>query len=322
MAAPTFSSVTIISSPYHVGQRDVGPGQGPTFLLAHGLASALSDLNVTVHELELPSISSPSEYQGEIGASFEILRRTSEAVKRARSTGSFPIVLAGNCTAAVGVAAGLHAASAAKSESGQVLFNGELGCVWFDAHDDFNTPDSVVSGYFDSMAIAMLAGLCWKALLATVEGFRPMDLRKKLVHVGMRDVTEMERARVVDAGFDVVWGGQGQEGKGVDFAGQLGQVLESKRLGPTMVHLDVDCLDVSLGKPNQFACPGGLLDHDLYACLEGTVSLSEPQSLTVASFDPSVSSDEEAAKPIAKIGIKGVKTFVAALVSKGMLSRP
>ncbi len=26
--------------------------------------------------------------------------------------------------------------------------------MWFDAHDDFNTPDTVMSGYFDSQPIA------------------------------------------------------------------------------------------------------------------------------------------------------------------------
>ena len=33
------------------------------------------------------------------------------------------------------------------------------------AHDDFNIPDTVLSGYFDGMPIAIMAGQCWKALI-------------------------------------------------------------------------------------------------------------------------------------------------------------
>jgi hypothetical protein len=30
----------------------------------------------------------------------------------------------------------------------------DVGAVWFDAHGDFNTPDTSPSGYFDGMALA------------------------------------------------------------------------------------------------------------------------------------------------------------------------
>ena len=94
---------------------------------------------------------------------------------------SFPVVLAGNCCASVGVAAGLCAAA---EEAGQADKN-SLRCVWFDAHDDYNISDTVVSGYFDSQGIAMMARECWKALMETVPGFRPVDTaRNPLWNVG------------------------------------------------------------------------------------------------------------------------------------------
>lgn len=307
-----FHSITLISSPYHVGLRNVGPGAGPTYLLSRGLAVSLKTLGIPLHELEIEA-PNPDQFEGEIGRSFEVLRRTAELVVQARRDASFPIILAGNCTSAVGVAAGLRAGSS-ETEG--------ISCVWFDAHDDFNTPDTVMSGYFDSMAIAMLAGQCWRGLLATVAGHQPMDLAR-LVHVGMRDVTEVERTRVLEAGFDVVWGNQAVAGLAaeakVDFVGGLGRTLERKKLGPTMVHLDLDCLDGSLGKVNKFASPGGLFEEDLYGCLEKTVTLAEPLALTVASFDPSC--DEEGAETIAKVAIGAVSNFVASLVSAGMLSQ-
>lgn len=74
----------------------------------------------------------------------------------------------------------------------------------FDAHDDYNTPDTVMSGFFDSQPIAMLAGECWKSLPGTIPGHTPMNLRQKLVHVGMQDFNERKRRRVLFSGFDVV----------------------------------------------------------------------------------------------------------------------
>ncbi|KXX79656.1 Arginase [Madurella mycetomatis] len=292
-----FRSITLISSPYHLGLPNVGPGAGPTYLLSRGLAASLKALGIPLHEVEIEA-PNPGQFEGEIGRSFEVLRRTAKLVAQARRGASFPIILA------------------ASSEPE------EIGCVWFDAHDDFNTPDTVISGYFDSMAIAMLAGQCWRGLLATVAGHQPMDLAR-LVHVGMRDVTEVERTRVLEAGFDVVWGNQAAAGLAaeakVDFVGGLGRALERKKLGPTMVHLDLDCLDSSLGKVNKFASPRGLFEEDLYGCLEKTVTLAEPLTLTVASFDPSC--DEQGAETIAKIAIGAVSKFVASLVSAGMISQ-
>ena len=56
-----------------------------------------------------------------------------------------------------------------------------------------------------------------------------MNLPEKLVHVGMRDVNELERQRVLKAGFDVVWG---DEHRRTEFAGRLLGFLDKKDLGP------------------------------------------------------------------------------------------
>lgn len=249
---------------------------------------------MTVRELEIDPV---DDFEGEIGRSFEIIRRTSILVTQERNAGSFPIILSGNCSASVGVAAGLNASAK--------LQGSELGCVWFDAHDDFNTPDTLASGYFDSMPIAMLADRCWKGLLQSVPGHQALDL-ERLVHVGMRDVTDAEKARVVDAGFDVVWG---SEERKVDFEGQLGTVLKNKSMGPTLVHLDLDCLDVSLGKVNKFSAAGGLFEAELLGCLKLISTSTQPVALTVASFDPNLGDGDA----IADIAVRAIQVFVETL---------
>lgn len=292
------NSITIVSSPYHLGVRDAAVGAGPTALLAAGFADALQKQGVAVHMVELEPV---DKYDGEISRLFALLRQTSKTITQVVQQNSFPIILAGNCSTTVGVQAGLAAAK-----------NTVPSCIWFDAHDDFNTPDVLASGYLDSMPVAMLAGLCWKTLLASIPGFQPLNLQRQLVHCGMRDVTELERSRVMEAGFPVVWG---DAKKKVDFEAELRKILSEKELGDTMVHLDLDALDVSVGNVNKLSAPGGLLESDLEICLGMIPNETKPVSLTIASFDPSFDKDGR----IPPVAIKGVVAFVKSLIAQGYL---
>ncbi|KAF9765906.1 hypothetical protein IL306_001737 [Fusarium sp. DS 682] len=305
MSSPSFRSITLILSPYHVGIANMAVGRGPTYLQNRGIIDVIRKKGFPVHEVIVPSVE--DDLDDEITRSFELIRRTSKLVRSAQETCSFPIILAGNCSASVGVAAGL---SHAVSQLGK-----ELGCVWFDAHDDFNTPDTMASGYFDSMPIAMMSGLGFKTLLSSVPGFKMMNL-EKLVHVGMRDVSDIERHHVEEAGLSVVWG---DESTKVHFEAELSKFLDEKgtELQPTLVHLDADCLDTSIGWANRFAAPGGLLKEDMLGCLQTTVAKSIPLALTVASFDPGF----EGADNIADAVIVSVSAFVDSLKSKGILDR-
>lgn len=297
MSRQAFKSISLILSPFHCGVRAKGPGAGPLYLQSRGLISTLKEFGLPVREIEIEAV---DELDGELAKGFEILRQTSKLVAQARQNESFPIILSGNCTGAVGVAAGLTSNDNSAKD---------LGCVWLDAHDDFHTPDTIASGYGDSMAIAIMAGLCYKKLLQSVPGHQPLDL-KNLVHVGMRDVTDEERQMVTDAGFDIVWGSTEQK---VDFSNGLEKVLERKGLKDTMVHVDLDSLDASIGMASKLASYGGLLEGDLNNCLERVVKYTNPVSLTLASFDPGYGGADR----IADVGVGGVKVFLKALLGSG-----
>ncbi|KAK4237538.1 hypothetical protein C8A03DRAFT_44624 [Achaetomium macrosporum] len=311
------SSITLISSPYHVGLR-ASPihrsrvSEGPDYIKSEGLVSLLQSYDVPLHQVEIPPVA--DHFEGEIGRTFELLRRISRAVTDARNQSSFPIVLAGNCCTSVGVAAGLWASNDLKGARDDAL-----GCVWFDAHDDYNVPDTVVSGYFDSQGIAMMAGECWKALLDTVPGFRPTLLRR-VIHCGMRDVNDLERSRVEASDMAVVWGDPTRK---VDFeAGlrnELHRVFGNEPPAATLIHLDVDSLDSSLGKANQFACSGGLLKEDLLGCMVAITERRRPLAFTIASFDPLCDTDDSARRLAAAV-IQAVGKVLTGLQGAGLLA--
>ncbi|THW44887.1 putative arginase, partial [Aureobasidium pullulans] len=172
----------------------------------------------------------------------ELLRRTSTAVSKACAHNSFPLILSGICMATVGVAAGLGLE--------------DLSFVYFDAHDDLETPSTNTNGYFDAMGMSMLKGESWHNLIATVPGFKPLSL-DRLVYCGLRDIPDESRQKVKDMNLDVVWG---DSTKKVEFSTELGNVLDARALGRTHVHLDLDVLDDTLGKVNDYPSPGGLLE--------------------------------------------------------------
>lgn len=290
------NAITLIFSPYHVGLRDHRVGNGPHRILSHGLVRDLERLGVKVHIHEIDPV---DDFEGEIGRSFEVIRRTASAVSKAVSNNTFPLVLSGNCMGTVGAACGLQIQDA--------------GFIYFDAHDDLDSPDVQENGYFDAMGLSMLRGESWKTLMSTVPGYKkPFDY-SRFLYVGLRDQSEIQRQRVIDAGMTSIWGNPSQK---VDFATELGKHLNQRDYSSAVVHLDLDCLDESYGSVNSYPSPGGLLEPDLISCME-LVSKASPASLTVCSFDPHTGDGDK----IAQIAIRAITTFATSLVKTGALEK-
>ena len=81
--------------------------------------------------------------------------------------------------------------------------NARGGIIWFDAHGDFNTPETTTGGFLDGMGLAVATGLCWKNLASTIPNFSPVA-GKSILHVGGRDFDPEERMLFEQAGATVV----------------------------------------------------------------------------------------------------------------------
>jgi arginase len=88
-------------------------------------------------------------------------------------------VLAGNCISCIGTLAGLGDPPPA--------------IIRLDAHGDFNTPESTLSGFLDGMVLATAVGRCWGKLAATIPGFHPTP-EAQVVLLSARDFDVDERA--------------------------------------------------------------------------------------------------------------------------------
>ncbi|KAF5862124.1 hypothetical protein ETB97_012109 [Aspergillus alliaceus] len=187
----------------------------------------------------------------------------------------------------------------------------DLAFIYFDAYDDLDSPDVNENGYLDAMGLSMLRGESWKTLMRPVPGFEPFDL-SRFLYCGLQDQSSIQRQRVIDAGMHSIWGGTERK---VYFATELKTQLEQRSYSPALVHLDLDVLDDSYGKVNDFPSPGGLLEADLVSCMELVPKMTTPKSLTVCSFDL----DSGDGDKIARIAIRAITSFVKSLLSEGAL---
>jgi arginase len=216
------SKVTIIAVPYDSGQRAVRMGRGPLALLEHGLERVLQEQGYSV---EVRMIEADEGFPTEVGTSFALYRKVSVEVEQARNRDSFPIVLSGNCGASIGTVAGCG------------IFG--LGVVWFDAHGDFNTPETSPSGFLDGMSLAALTGRCWQAVAATVPNFAPMP-EYRVLHIGARDLDRPEQEAFSSSDVTLL-DAAALNGGGLASTLQPALAALGEQVGDVYLHLDLEC---------------------------------------------------------------------------------
>jgi arginase len=185
------------------------------------------------------------------------------------------------------------------------LKEGRHGILWLDAHGDFNTPESTITGFLDGMGLAMAAGRCWKALLSTVPGFKPVA-EDCIIHVGSRDLDPEERRSLSEARIPLV------AGDPKDKAGLLAALHHAlmplkQRVDGIYLHVDLDVLETEQGKPNHLAVAGGLPLPLVLDAIEMIVQHFKIEACALASFDPDC--DENHA--VLKAGFRIIQAMVS-----------
>ena len=260
--------VQVILIPYDSGNRNVRMGSGPEHFVGKGLAEVLQ---AEGHEVWVETIESNAEFQSEVKTQFELYRLLAESVAEARRNSKFPLILSGNCSATLGAIGGAETK--------------RLGVIWFDAHGDFNTPETTSSGFLDGMGLAVAAGLCWKRLALSIPNFSPIA-GTNILHVGGRDFDSEERALFERAGATVIDAAAIEQ---MSVRDVLTPVMSKFRFNveEAHLHIDLDVLNPKEAPANEYVTEeGGLSVKQIFEAVGLIKENLKITSATIAAFDP------------------------------------
>ncbi|MDR1929689.1 MAG: arginase [Treponema sp.] len=193
--------IRIIELPLDFGASRRGSDMGPSAMRLAGLKEILSALGHRCSE-HFPGIPAPvMEFteEGDPGAKFlvpitEACAKLASETERALEEGYFPLILGGDHSIAIGSLSGLGAFYRKRKIS--------WGCLWIDAHGDFNTQETSPSGNIHGMILAAACGFGRPELTRLYGDFVKLDPAKTVL-AGVRDLDAGEKELMRKAGVTV-----------------------------------------------------------------------------------------------------------------------
>ncbi len=270
-------SIAVIGVPMDLGGRRRGTDMGPSAIRYAGLDDALRSLgydlrdfgNLEVAVRDTQEVDDPRvRYLPEVSRVCELLAGRVEAMVR---EGRMPLVLGGDHSVAVGTVGGLIRAGR------------EPAVIWFDAHGDFNTPETTPSGSIHGMPLAVITGKGHPALVGCCRGGVPEE---RCALIGVRNLDPPERDRLKNSRVAVY------TMKEVDERGIAAVVREAvERItggGRFLLHLtvDMDVVDPSFAPGVGSPEPGGLTYRDAHLAMEILAETGQVGSVEVTEVNP------------------------------------
>ena len=268
-------NIRIIGVPIDLGQSKRGVDMGPAALRYAGLAAKLAALghrvmdsgNLEVAMRETVAEQAAVHYLPAIATACETAY---QAAREAIAAGETPIFLGGDHSLAIG-------------SIGGVTHDRPCGLLWIDAHADFNTPATTISGNVHGMTLAVLLGDGYPELTAIGRPDPKMSARD-VVMIATRELDPGERVRLQQSGVTVY------TMRDIDERG-IGPVMREalERLehhGQVHVSLDMDCLDPSDGPGVGTPSPAGLTCREAQLAMEIIADCGCCRSMDIVEVNP------------------------------------
>lgn len=190
--------VDIIGVPIDLGANRRGVDMGPSAIRYAGLEKAirklkinctdLGNIDVKVRENIQYDQDSKIQYIDEITRVNGIL---ADMVKKTITNGHLPLVLGGDHSIAIG------------SIIGAQNVKKNIGVLWIDAHGDYNTHQTTLSGNLHGMSLAESTGKGSDKLTVFKSGDVDYINPKNVVLVGVRDIDDEEAVLIKEDGITV-----------------------------------------------------------------------------------------------------------------------
>ncbi|MBX3013583.1 MAG: arginase family protein [Caldilineaceae bacterium] len=189
-------------------------------------AYAAAQVPVTVVEPRFPEAERAAvetENLGRLGG--EIAKAVAAAIQQ----GDAVLMAGGDCSHITGVLGGLQDVYGAAAR---------IGLVWFDAHGDFNTPKTTISGMLGGMPVAVCAGLAYPHWRIGSHIGAPLPT-ERIVMVDVRNLDPLEEQLI--RATDVVMASPAPGFPGEPLTPAIEQLAQ--RCDLIYLHIDSDILD-------------------------------------------------------------------------------
>jgi arginase len=177
-------NIDIIGVPIDLGANRRGVDMGPSAIRYAGLEKALQKLNINYTDLGNIDVKVRENIRNDQDSNIKYIdeitrvnRILANMIKESITNGHLPLVLGGDHSIAIG------------SVLGSQTVKENIGVLWLDAHGDYNTHQTTLSGNLHGMSLATSTGNGLKKLTAFKSDYiNP----KKIVLVGARDIDKEE----------------------------------------------------------------------------------------------------------------------------------
>ncbi|HET9951251.1 MAG TPA: arginase [Candidatus Eisenbacteria bacterium] len=274
--------IEIIGCPVDLGAGRRGVDMGPSAIRVADLERHLErlghkvvdhgDIDVMIPET-LEAGPSTIRYKPAILHACDELR---SQVERSLSEGRTPIVLGGDHSIGIGSVSG---SSNFHHRQGR-----KIGLIWFDAHGDFNTPETTPSGNVHGMSLAVLLGY-GDPDFVNIGGRSPKMDPAHTVLIGVRDLDPGERDLLRRSGvtaFTI---------REIDERGMRDIVNEAVRIagtGTAGIHLsfDLDVVDPEDAPGTGTPVDGGISYREAHLAMEIIGDLADIVSVDLVEVNP------------------------------------
>ena len=265
--------VALVKMPY-VGERNVpDTSRGPDYLEQGGIQKLLEAQGVQTKPVSATALTADEEkaygsWNKLALASGDLAKLVSED----RRNGYLPIGLLANCNGILGMLSGLqHSGPSAKPL--------RVGMVFIDAHGDFNTPETTLSGMLGGMPVAIAAGQCLTRMRLKA-GLEPALPTRHIVEMCVRDTDPLER-ELLDRSDIKQLTLEDVRAHSANLQREMKRLSEATDV--IYIHVDMDALDPREVSGHALTVPGGPTSLELAAALTEMFKYEKVAAFGVAS---------------------------------------
>lgn len=275
--------ISILEMPLDFGANRHGSDMGPSAIRLAGLKETLAALGHETVKHFSPLKINPQEFEtvGNPKAKYlspivKACTQLANEVQTALESGSFPLVIGGDHSIALGTLSGV---AAVHRNTGA-----RVGVVYIDAHGDFNTCDTTVTGNIHGMCLAASCGYGIDELTNLYYPGRKID-PALVCYMGLRDLDAEEKVLMKRAGVTAF---TMTDIDRLGCAAAVQKVVEFVQTRTDVVHVsfDMDSMDPMFAPGVGIPLNAGLTHREILLLMEELAKTGKVTSAEVVEVNP------------------------------------